>query len=320
MVGPVARDYPGLMPFDGDIDDLFELWSAELGDLYSSWNLTNVQFGAGARPGSPASHDDAVLEASSPKPYKPEGLGAGIDAVQMIDAAAQHLNGLRALVHSRAMALAPWPIARAICEHVAHAVWLLEPDIAPEARMARRWMARLAGAQRLRFLARNGSKPQQRAAKEIRDSIREQLLLRFPDTDVEWNDPAEHPLPPWQIAGESYPTFGQQTRLLSKFGAINVASLYDTLSLSSHPNIITLTMAVEPVDAGGYLKMNYRTDPEDWSATIQLAGDLLHVAANAACGYLHGQTDHLTDWYHRYRTQPQPAGAATDTDTSVPTV
>ncbi len=317
MVGSATGDYPALMPFDGDIDKLFELWSADLGDLYSAWNRTNVQFGAAAKPGSPASRDDAALELNSPEPYKPEGLGAGIDAVQMIDAAAQHLNGLRALVNSRAMALAPWPTARAICEHVAVAVWLLEPGITPKARMARRWMARLAGAQRLRFLARNGSKAEKRAAKELRDTAREQLLLRFPDADVEWNDPAESP--PWQIAGESYPTFGQQTRLLSKFGASNVKGLYDTLSLSSHPNVVTLTMAVEPVDAGGYLMMKYRTDPDDWNATIRLASDLLYLAANAACDYFHGQTDDLTDWYDRYRDRQPDAEATTDNATATST-
>ncbi len=293
------------MSFDADIDSSFELWSSELGDLYRAWNLTNVQFGAATRPGSPAASDDMALKSRSPKPYKPEGLGAGIDAVQMIDAAAQHLKGLRALVNSRAMDLAPWPITRAICEHVGHAVWLLEPDITPEARMARRWMARLAGAQRLRFMAMNGSKSEKRAARTLRDSIRSEVALRFPNHDLDWNKPDEPP--PWEIAGQSYPGLKQQTMLLSTVGATNVKSLYDTLSLSSHPNIITLSMAVEPEDAGGYWMMKYRPDPEGWSATVRLASDLLHIAANAACVYLHGRTDHLTDWYDRYRVQDPDA-------------
>ncbi|MGW6123135.1 hypothetical protein ACWFRF_29120 [Nocardia sp. NPDC055165] len=298
------------MPFDGDIDKLFELWSAELGDLYTAWSLTNVQFGAGAGPGSPASRDDAALEASSPKPYVPEGTGAGIDAIQMIDGAAQHLKGLQALVDSRAMALAPWPVARAICEHVGHAVWLLEPDITPEARMARRWMARLAGAQRLRFLASRGSKSAERGAVKLRDTTREQLEQRFPNADTSWDHPDKDPLPPWEIAGEKYPSFGQQTRLLAKFGASNVSRLYDTLSLSSHPNVITLSMAVEGVDADGYRVMKYRADPENWGAMVRVASDLLYVAADAVCGYLHGQTDHLTAWYDQYRHQPPDAGVS----------
>ncbi|MGK8509614.1 hypothetical protein ACRS5S_16705 [Nocardia asiatica] len=269
------------MSFDGDIDSLFQSWSAELGELYAAWNQTNVQFGATARPGSPAARDDRELESRSPKPYKPEGLGAGIDAVQMIDAAAQHLKGLHTLVNSRTMDLAPWPITRAICEHVGHAVWLLEPDITPEARMARRWMARLAGAQRLRFLAKYGTKKEEKAAVRLRNSIKNELALRFPDHDLDWNEPDVPP--PWDIAGQSYPGLRQQTMLLSTVGATNVKSLYDTLSLSSHPNVITLSMAVESVDAGGYRMMRYRTDPETWGATVQLASDLLYVAANAAC-------------------------------------
>ncbi|MFC9472096.1 hypothetical protein ACFTS5_07880 [Nocardia sp. NPDC056952] len=38
------------MSFDADLDSSFELWSAELGELYRAWNLTNVQFGTGESP------------------------------------------------------------------------------------------------------------------------------------------------------------------------------------------------------------------------------------------------------------------------------
>ncbi|MFX0573742.1 hypothetical protein [Nocardia nepalensis] len=291
------------MPFDEDTADLFELWSAELGGLYVAWNLTNVQFGAGASAGSPASRDDAALEARSPEPHKPEGTGAGVDAVQMIDAAAQHAKGLKALVDSRAMSLAPWPIARAIVEHVAHAVWLLEPGITPEARMARRWMARVAAAHRLRWMAsaRRAPSAQVRDAKKLRESLRNELLQRFPGAEIEWNDPAENPLPPWNIAGEKYPTFGQQTRLLTKFGAHNVAGLYDALSLSSHPNIIALTTAIESTREGNHVRLSYRTDTEAWGSIIRLASSVVYVAACAVCGYFDGQDNHLTDWYDTYR-------------------
>jgi hypothetical protein len=77
--------------------------------------------------------------------------------------------------------------------------------IRPEARMARRWMAQLAGAHRNRWMAgaRNATRAQQHEAKECRHTVRSQLLQRFPDADTEWTDPSEHPLPPWEIAGET---------------------------------------------------------------------------------------------------------------------
>lgn len=271
--------------------------------FYVAWNRTNAQFGAGARAGSPASLDDAALETQSPDPQKPEGTGAGVDAIQMIDAAAQHAKGLKALVDSQAMSLAPWPLARAIVEHIAHAMWLLEPGITPEARMARRWMARVAAAHRLRWMAsaRRASSAQVRSTKELRESLRYDLRLRFPDAEIDWNDPAENPLPPWNIAGQTYPTFGQQTRLLAKFGANNVAGLYDTLSLSSHPNIITLSMAIESTQEDDHVRLSYRTDTEEWGSIVRLASSVVYIAACAVCQYLGGEDDHLKDWSDTYQ-------------------
>jgi hypothetical protein len=49
----------------------------------------------------------------------------------------------------------------------------------------------------------HATRAQQREAKECRHTIRSQLLQRFPDADTEWTDPSEHPLPPWEIAGET---------------------------------------------------------------------------------------------------------------------
>uniref|UniRef100_UPI000593C7E9 hypothetical protein n=1 Tax=Nocardia vinacea TaxID=96468 RepID=UPI000593C7E9 len=136
---------------------------------------------------------------------------------------------------------------------------------------------------------------------EIREGLREQLLQRFPGANIEWNDPGAHPLPPWIIAGEKYPTIGQQTRVLTKFGLNNIAGVYDTLSLSSHPNILTLTMAVDRTPVGDHVELTYRTDTEAWGSIVKLGSTLVHVAALAACGYLGGQQDHLTKWYNTYR-------------------
>jgi len=251
--------------------------------------------------GSPASRDDALLARARAEWRHHEGTGAGLDAVQMVDAAAQYVLGLKSFADSRTPVLAPWPVARAVAEHIAHAAWLLEPGIRPEARMARRWMARLAGAYRYRWVAaaRKTTKAQERDAKKCRDTIRGELIQRFPDADTEWTDPAQDPLPPWTIGDETYPTIGRQCRLIEKLGVENLAGVYDTLSLNAHPNPVTLTMQVDRINNGGDVTVTYRVDPERWNSAVRGAGVLLYAGARAACGYFALDASHLDAWYNR---------------------
>ncbi|MGW6335028.1 hypothetical protein [Nocardia rhamnosiphila] len=290
------------MASDSDHADRLKRWSRELHELYTAWTLTNVQFAQGARPGSPAAHDDAELATRFPDLPKPEGSSTGIAAVQMIDAAAQHMHALKALMDTRTVALTPWPIARAIAEHVAHAGWLLEPDIAPEARMARLWMARLAGAQRARWLAQARKLPNAKVKefKKVRDNVRQQVLQRFPDTELDWSDPANPP--PWVIAGETFPGLGQQVRALSAHGVDNVAGLYDTLSLFSHPNLMALSAQSVSTNLGSHVVVRYRADVDDLESLVTGASSLVYLAAQAACDYLGCASDEiLTSWFDTYR-------------------
>jgi hypothetical protein len=243
--------------------------------------------------------DDTVLVEAGVQGAKYEGTGAGLDAVQMIDAAAQHILALKSLAGNRTPILAPWPITRAIAEHVAHASWLLEPGISAEARMARRWMARLAAAHRYRWMvsARKATNPQQRAAKQVRDRIRDDLLQRFPNADTEWNDPATQPQPPWSIADEVFPTFGQQCRLIEKLGTGSLAGIYDQLSFLTHPNAIALTMQIDRQDNGDFTTITYADDPGHWNSALSTASMLLYTVGCAACAYFSVDTQYMEAWH-----------------------
>ena len=282
--------------------DSFEAWSDLLGGLYIAWKATNVQFAGLPSEGSPACRDDIQLANTRPEWSHHEGTGAGIDAVQMIDAAAHYVLGLKSFADNRTVVLAPWPVVRAVAEHVAHAAWLLEPGIRPEARMARRWMARLAGAHRYRWMvgARNATKAQTREAKQCRERIRGELLQRFPGADTRWTDPSQHPLPPWAIAGETYPSIGLQCRLMEKLGVATAAGVYDTLSLNSHPNPVILTMLVDRVENSDGVAVTYRVDPQQWNSAVRGASTLLYASAHAACGYFALDPRHLDAWYDSF--------------------
>jgi hypothetical protein len=112
-----------------DSAGLYEKWTTSLADLYIAWSSTNSQFAHVPSKESPASRDDTRLARTCSEWSRHEGTGAGLDAVQMVDAAAQYLLALRSLVDTRTLFPAPWPVVRAVAEHVAHAAWLLEPGI-----------------------------------------------------------------------------------------------------------------------------------------------------------------------------------------------
>lgn len=289
---------------DSDAADVVERWSAAIGELYLAWVAVNPQFVDPPAAGTPAWRDDVAIAQLRPELTKPEGTGAGIDAAQMIDAAAQHLLALKVLLDNKTLVLAPWPLARAAAEHVAHAAWLLEPGITAEARIARRWMARLAAAYRYRWMvaARKATRAEQTKAKNNREAIRAHLVQRFPDAITEWTSPSEEPLPPWTIAGEQYPTLGKQSKLIEKFGVNGVAGLYDTLSLVSHPNPMTLTMHVVRNDAGG--RVAYRVDAAQWISIIRGACMLTCAAAYAIGGYFGADTSRLDAWFDEYAADP----------------
>ncbi|WP_280248007.1 hypothetical protein [Nocardia abscessus] len=286
------------MAFDDATVAAFEQWSVELGELYVAWTRTNRQFAHGPKPNSPAAQEDAVLAAAFPKLTLPEGSGAGFDAVQMIDAAAQHMLGLKALVDSRTMALAPWPAARAVAEHIAHAAWLLEPRITPEARMARRWMARLAAAHRMRWVAKTSA--QTKAARKTREQFRADLLTRFPDVDTTWDNPANEP--EWEIGGESYAGLGRTFKAFAAHEVTGTTDLYGTLSLFSHPNIVAVSSLSERTDQGDHIVIGYRVDTDAWGSLVHSATSLVCIAAQAACNYLGCKDDALLrHWVTTYR-------------------
>jgi hypothetical protein len=309
-----------MTPDSEDVDE-FARWSALLADLCAIWRSGTVDFVARpvdagqqpfttaeaaellkARPRkvSPAQRDDVALALRTPEPKKTEGTGTGFDAVQMVDAAVQHLLGLQALVESRTVALTVWPAARAVAEHVAHVAWLLEPGITPEARMARRWMARLAAAHRLRWMAGAQRPPgrKERAAKRFRGIVRQELLLRFPGANIDWRSSAD-PCP-WNIAGETYPTLSAQSRLMANLGVTGLAGVYDMLCLVTHPNSFVLGELARPEQVGDYRQVIYRDDPDQWVPVVNGACLMVYRAAHVARQYFALDTSRLEAWYDKW--------------------
>jgi hypothetical protein len=287
------------------MDHPFELWSGLLDDLCVAWQATNAQFSFRVPADSPARREDVALARLRPERNRDEGSGAGLDAIQVIDAASKYVAGLKSLVDSRTLVLAPLPLTRAVVEHVAHAAWLLEPGIAPDARMARRWMARLAAAYRYRWLAnsRKAGKTQVSEARRARESIRDELLQRFPDAKTDW-DLDKDPVPPWTVADQKYLGLGQQCRLLvktlEKLGFGNVEGLYETLSFVAHPSPIALSAFVEKHETEGQVQFLYRTEPEQLIRPVRSASMLLYGSARLACRYFALDATPLSTWLNRF--------------------
>jgi hypothetical protein len=197
-------------------DQLAELhrWCEVLTGIGAAWSATAGQLRDMPALDCPAQREDALLAAAHPNWHPHEAFHAGMDAVGLIDAAARHVSGLRSLVADHNLVLTPWPLARAVVEHIAHAGWLLDPEITAEQRVARRWMAKLANAYRYRWFASavHAANTDVKAIKRGRDQVQAELARRFPDADLDWSLEQDPNGPPWVVAGQRYPGLAAMPR------------------------------------------------------------------------------------------------------------
>ncbi len=248
----------------------------------------------------PARREDAYLAARHPGWQPDEAFRAGLDAAGLIDAAARHVSGLRSLVIDNNLALTLWPVTRAVVEHIAHAGWLLDPEVTPEQRVARRWMAVLANACRYRwFLSAVGaSKAEVKTAKLARERVRGELLDRFPGTNLDWSIEDDPNGPPWVVADQSYPGLGKSIRRFGQYAGLhNVAGLYELLSLHTHPNLHAgLVSSVQVVQHDTFIHFSYVGDVEQTIQLVRLASMYLYRAGAAMCGFFQLDPTELEAW------------------------
>lgn len=179
-----------------DLAEALNEWSQILVECWSAWRAVGRQMGVALSPMSPVGVEDATLASIRPSWGPHEAWQCLFQAAQLMDGASQYLLGLKALVDGRQLVLPPWPVVRAEIEHLARGAWILDPNVGPEARVARCWMERLHGAHRRRWVldATRAPGSEIRSARRLREETRAELQRRFEDAELpSWTMPDKQP-------------------------------------------------------------------------------------------------------------------------------
>lgn len=275
-------------------------WCSLLEQLREAWTATVTQLHQMPPADCRARQEDALIVATHADWEPHEAFHAGLDAIGLIDAAAQHIDALRTLAISGQVTLTLYPPLRTAVEHIAHAAWLLDPDITAEQRVARRWMLKLANSYRHRWLtsAVRASNTADKASKRVRDQVRADVNKRFPDADLDWTL-EQHPLgPPWQIAEQRYPGLNEAIRRFIAYGGITrLHGLYDQLSQFAHPNLHTaLASVLQRVEGDGFVQFGYKVDADHTIRLLRLAAGLLYRAGAVVYSFFSLDPAPLEGW------------------------
>lgn len=275
-------------------------WCSLLERLSEAWMATATQLRQMPTADCRARQEDALIVATHGDWGPHEAFNAGLDAVGLIDAATRHVDAVRTLAISGHKALTLCPSLRTALEHIAHAAWLLDPDITAEQRVARRWMLMLANSYRHRWLtsAIRASNTDNRASKRARDQVRAEVHKRFPDADLDWKLEQDPLGPPWQIAEQHYPGLNEAIRRFIAYGGFTrVHGLYDQLSQFAHPNLHTaLASVLQRVERDGFVQFGYKVDADHTIWLLRLAAGLLYRAGAVVYSFFSLDPAPLEEW------------------------
>lgn len=284
---------------DGQLADL-DLWCDVLDRLCAAWSAAGAQNTVRSE-NSPAAHEDAaVVAGGAPGWHAYDPYHAGMDAALLTDCAAWNLRALRSLATTRTVVLAPWPHARHVAEYAGQAGWLLDPEIRPDQRVARRWMLKLANLHRTRQTlgSLKALKSEVRKIKQERAEVEDQLRRRFPGVgDLSWKDLEQGP--PWEVAGQRIPGLGELVRgFVKNHGLMQAPGVYDLLSLRSHPNLdMVARTTMTAVERDGFVQYRYEANVPQMITVMRVAALVFYRAAMAVTSYFALDDARLLDWY-----------------------
>lgn len=284
LVDPEDEPWVSLPPA---LAEKLDARSALLRTCWAAWRATAKQMAFVPGPESRVAAEDALLTSvHSDWGEHPAGSAAFL-AVRLVDAASQHLLGLKALVDGRQLVLPPWPVLRAEIEHLARAAWILDPEITPESRVARGWLELLHGAHHRRWAlgALKAARSEIRAARDLREATRAELARRFPDAVLgEWTQPRDPP--PWSVGGETYPSIGAACRRFFAIAGITESQgIYDLLAAASHPAPQELMAISPPVAVDARLEFPWTIDEGLLLRLLRGAAVSMYRSAWIVCSY-----------------------------------
>lgn len=179
------------------------------------------------------------------------GYAPGQHAGLYVDAICEHLRAMEALIASKRVTVAPWPLVRAELELAGRIAWLLEPELGVRSgtrRVARFYLEAISSFQRARYTAsrtKSGAKP----AKAQRDAMIAEARSVFNGLDLDLTSMDK--IESWTIADEEYLNVGAATTLFGRLCFANAAGLYDHLSDYAHPSLVSVLRQTTKFDLEG---------------------------------------------------------------------
>lgn len=275
-------------------------WADLLAESGWAWRESVASVRAGPQPGSPAWNEDARLAELHPEWPQGGAWECALVAGTLIGASSDLLMGLRALVLDRQLLLSPWPVLRAMVEHLARAVWILDPE-PPflESRPARCWLEKLHAVHQSKWAlsAMRASKPEQSQARAARNDLLARARTLFPSAALDPWERAEEPVP-WEIEGERYPSITAACkRFLVVAGITGGHGLYDLLASASHPNVSELALITRWAGETGKGKGNaiYVGNPETVVRMLGWGVGTFCTAASIFCNYVGASSESVDD-------------------------
>lgn len=283
-------------------ETLIEYWINRIIDLNCSWRST-VDYLNKPASGSAADCEDRYLSSIYQNWGNNESSDAGFSAVQHLDAAVHHMMGLQALIANGILSIAPTTLTRSVVENTTHAIWILDPDICPETRVARFWLSQFEGAWYYKDALGKRKDKESKSAKALREQIRTEIEHRFSAVQL----PGKKSKIDWKEAyiGDARPATwsaksSRMTELIQENGSAP-HGLYDALSVSVHPNPVVLATLTKA--------QNNRNNPEfvginqQWENEAQTVTELLYWAGTTVCNFFGLSATHFESWADHYKNR-----------------
>ena len=273
-----------------ELVDQLDKWSELLLDLWRAAASVGGQFKS-VTPGCRADREDRLLEERLG--WRGETIAAGFAGAGLVQGSSRYLLGLRALIPEE-LILSPYPLARAAVEHASRGVWLLDPEVPADLRVARHWIERLHGACQRRWALRGVGGSEESTAKRRRDEVRQQLHRLFPNAVVKVDDPKD--VGDWMVLGEGSPSLTQAAARLSVVGLRRGSGVYNILALLSHPSLTELQSLTLESRHDGFTVRDWQVDPAHVCRPLESAALAVYRATWAFCSFFELDGSKLEEW------------------------
>lgn len=242
---------PRFREYSGDLKRRFGQLSAAFYDCQRTFAHVIDANAGGPAAGSPAQRD---VEFLSRPPWPPQAhVLVPIQSYFYLSTAAEHLGGLGVLYASQEVAYPPPLLIRAVMEHAARVVWLLDADIEVLDRAARGYLedlfSRVEYKKTIGRLVGKQSKEYQDAVETLKN-VREEAAKAFGQEKV-LDDKGQHRIRGITLPGPEDCVAALVGRLTTDAPIPDVRGVYDRVSNLCHPTVYTHAERWEVVEQDG---------------------------------------------------------------------